>query len=191
MHNFGSRILERFLEHMVEEGEPIGSTTDRILEHLVANCLELSTHKFGNYVISSMFRLDINNRRRMELISKLLSETPRLCLDRWGCLVVRNIFERAARQSAVFMDRLVWSAAPSILEIASHRYGTYVAQSLIHVPAGYVDQSQERLFAWLRYHREAPSPSPENPVHALLAQDLCGSFFGRKVLATLDERARP
>jgi pumilio RNA-binding family len=128
-HRFGCRILERLLEHCPAEQTRI------LVEDVIENAYMLCRHPFGNYVVQHVLEYGTLAQRNAVVEAILKGGVMQLAMHR----VASNVIERALVQCTpegrcALVEQLV--ADPSeTLAMASSRYGSFIAQRLLELPA--------------------------------------------------------
>jgi len=128
-HRFGCRILERLLEHCPTE------QTRVLAEGVIENAYVLCRHPFGNYVVQHVLEYGTPTQRNAVVEALLQGGVMQLAMHR----VASNVIERAlvectAEGRHALVGQLV--AEPSAaLAMASSRYGSFIAQRLLELPA--------------------------------------------------------
>merc|ERR1719316_1892265 len=136
-HRFGCRILERLLEHCPAEQTRI------LVEDVIENAYVLCRHPFGNYVVQHVLEYGTLNQRSAVVDALIHGGVMQLAMHR----VASNVIERALVQSTAearraLVGQLV-SEPSATLAMASSRYGSFIAQRLLELPA-----SRERDEVW-------------------------------------------
>merc|ERR1719160_163036 len=128
-HRFGCRILERLLEHCPSD------QTRTLTEGVIENAYVLCRHPFGNYVVQHVLEYGTANQRSAVIDAILNGGVMQLAMHR----VASNVIERAlvectAEGRHALVGQLV-SEPSAALAMASSRYGSFIAQRLLELPA--------------------------------------------------------
>merc|ERR1719316_451250 len=128
-HRFGCRILERLLEHCPAEQTRI------LVEDVIENAYVLCRHPFGNYVVQHVLEYGTTTQRSGVVEALLQGGVMDLAMHR----VASNVIERALVQCSAegrrsLVGQLVTQPAET-LAMASSRYGSFIAQRLLEMPA--------------------------------------------------------
>jgi hypothetical protein len=136
-HKFGCRVVCRLLEHCNDD------QINQFMGELLENIEPLAKHQYGNFVVQSIIEQGSSwqSSWRASVIFKLLQVFPSLCMDRSGSLVAQNVLETCDTQGIVGED-VVNSAierlnAENLLQVACHRYGSYVIEQLASMQSSY------------------------------------------------------
>merc|ERR1719313_2974430 len=128
-HRFGCRILERLLEHCPAEQTRI------LVEDVIENAYVLCRHPFGNYVVQHVLEYGTATQRSAVVEALLEGGVMQLAMHR----VASNVIERALVQCTAegrraLVEQLVVEPSAT-LAMASSRYGSFIAQRLLELPA--------------------------------------------------------
>lgn len=125
-HQFGSRILERLVEHGSEI--EIGS----FLEELFVDVEALARHPFGNYVVARILEHATPDRKHT-CVQMLLPYVLQHATHKTACNIVQRMLENSDLASrALIADAFLAGTGDTSLEaIASTRYGSFVIQHLV------------------------------------------------------------
>jgi hypothetical protein len=128
-HRFGCRILERLLEHCPAE------QTRALVENVIENAYVLCRHPFGNYVVQHVLEYGTLSQRNAVVEALLEGGVMQLAMHR----VASNVIERALVQCTpegrrALVGQLVVDPSAT-LTMASSRYGSFIAQRLLELPA--------------------------------------------------------
>jgi hypothetical protein len=128
-HRFGCRILERLLEHCPPEQNRI------LVEDVIENAYALCKHPFGNYVVQHVLEYGTPTQRNAVVDALLNGGVMQLAMHR----VASNVIERALMQCndegrRALVGQLV-TEPEATLVMASSRYGSFIAQRLLDLPA--------------------------------------------------------
>lgn len=124
-HCFGSRVLERLIEHGDEEH--MASMVDELVNHSE----ELSRHPYGNFVIQHFLEHGSFSRRAM-VLQRLLPFLPYLATHRTACHVVQKALSHSSAQGRQAIAVALLQALPpySLPNVAASRYGSYCIEEL-------------------------------------------------------------
>merc|ERR1740130_2153590 len=141
-HQFGSRILERLIEHCDEA--LIGFLLDELLEDFEA----LARHQFGNFVVARLLEHG-TPCRNLSCVQKLLPHVLQHAVHKTACNIVQRMLEHAdlACQALIADAFLEGSGATSLEAIAATRYGSFVIQHLVDRFHPRIDAVKARLKA--------------------------------------------
>jgi len=128
-HRFGCRILERLMEHCPAD------QTRVLVEDVIANAYVLCRHPFGNYVVQHILEYGTQAQRSVVIGALLQGGVMQLAMHR----VASNVIERALGQCnsedrRLLVNHLVCDPSAT-LAMASSRYGAFIAQRLLELPA--------------------------------------------------------
>ena len=141
-HQFGSRILERLLEHCSEQ--QIGFLLNELLDDLEA----LARHAFANFVVQHLFEHGTPERKTL-CLQKLLPHVLQHATHKTASNVVQRMLEHADVSSqALIADAFLAGEGEASLEtIAATRYGSFVIHSLVDKLHPRIDAVKERVKA--------------------------------------------
>jgi pumilio RNA-binding family len=125
-HQFGSRILERLIEHCGED--ELGFLFDELLEDFEA----LARHQFGNFVVARLLEHG-TAARNYSCVQKLLPHVLQHATHKTACNIVQRMLEHADLTcQAMIADAFLAGIGETSLEaIAATRYGSFVIQHLV------------------------------------------------------------
>jgi len=125
-HRFGSRILQRSVEHCSEVDS--GFLLDEVQSELEA----LARHPFGNFVVQTLLEHGSEARRRA-CVERLLPHVLEHATHKTASNVVQCLLEHSdvESQAAIADAFLAGHGVLSLEAIASTRYGSFVVQRLV------------------------------------------------------------
>merc|ERR1712217_104700 len=124
-HRFGSRVLERLLEHCSEM--EIGELIDQIVEKSEMLC----KHIYGNFVIQHLLEQG-SLTRRQAILNHLLPVLPYLAMHRTASHVVQRALAHCDENLDQLVNALLCGHSPnSFTEIARSHYGSFVIYQLV------------------------------------------------------------
>lgn len=137
-HRFGCRVLERLIEHAKPEQ----------ISGLIAMALNksemLSRHPYGNFIVQHLF--EHVPECRHDLLATILQQIPSLSMHRTASHVVQRALDYCDEDAqALIVQTFFASTSPDLVEIASGRYGSYVAEQLIQLSEVLVQEVKTRL----------------------------------------------
>merc|ERR1719199_305652 len=141
-HQFGSRILERLIEHCDEN--LIGFLLDELLEDFEA----LARHQFGNFVVARVLEHGTAPRKHT-CVQKLLPYVLQHATHKTACNIVERMLDNADLAcQAMIADAFLEGGGETSLEgIAATRYGSFVIQHLVDRFHPRIDAVKARLKA--------------------------------------------
>jgi hypothetical protein len=141
-HQFGSRILERLVEHCGED--QIGFLLDEVVEDFEA----LARHQFGNFVVARLLEHSTIARRHC-CVQKLLPHVLQHATHKTACNIVQRMLDHSdlACQAMIADAFLVGTGETSLESIAATRYGSFVIQHLVDRFHPRIDAVKARLKA--------------------------------------------
>ena len=143
-HQFGSRILERLMEHCSEE--QIGFLLDELFDE--TNLEALARHPFANFVVQHIFEHGMPERKG-RCFQMLLPYVLQHATHKTASNVVQRMLEHADVSSqALIADAFLAGEGESSLEtIAATRYGSFVIHSLVDKLHPRIDAVKARVKA--------------------------------------------
>lgn len=144
-HQFGSRILERLMEHCSEE--QIGFLLDELFDG-AANLEALARHPFANFVVQHIFEHGMPERKT-RCFQMLLPYVLQHATHKTASNVVQRMLEHADVSSqALIADAFLAGEGEESLEtIAATRYGSFVIHSLVDKLHPRIDAVKARVKA--------------------------------------------
>lgn len=144
-HQFGSRILERLMEHCTEE--QIGFLLDELFDD-EQNLEALARHPFANFVVQHIFEHGMASRKS-HCFRMLLPHVLQHATHKTASNVVQRMLEHAdVTGQALIADAFLAGEGESSLEtIAATRYGSFVVHSLVDKLHPRIDAVKARVKA--------------------------------------------
>lgn len=144
-HQFGSRILERLMEHCSEE--QMGFLLDELFDG-AANLEALARHPFANFVVQHIFEHGMPERKS-RCFQMLLPYVLQHATHKTASNVVQRMLEHADVSSqALIADAFLAGEGEESLEtIAATRYGSFVIHSLVDKLHPRIDAVKARVKA--------------------------------------------
>eukprot|EP00435_Cladocopium_sp_Y103_P028321 s2134_g7.t1 len=144
-HQFGSRILERLMEHCSEE--QMGFLLDELFDG-AANLEALARHPFANFVVQHIFEHGMPERKS-RCFQMLLPYVLQHATHKTASNVVQRMLEHADVSSqALIADAFLAGEGEESLEtIAATRYGSFVVHSLVDKLHPRIDAVKARVKA--------------------------------------------
>lgn len=141
-HQFGSRILERLIEHCSE------NDIDFLLDDLLEDIEPLARHQFGNFVVASLLEHAAPARKSL-CMQKLLPYVLQHATHKTACNIVQRMLDHAdLNTQAMIADVFLAGKDETSLEtIASTRYGSFVIQHLVDRIHPRIDAVKARIKA--------------------------------------------
>jgi len=159
-HRYGCRVVQ----HLLQRCPP--RMVHDLVQALLADCLALSWHPFGTYVVQNLLQHGTDGQRR-SVGRTLEAHAAHLPRSRAGCSVFAVALERLAREDAARLARAAIQQADALEGLPVSRQGSLAALRVLRVlPGPEAGEARARL--------AAARPA------------LRASRYGREVLAHLD-----
>jgi pumilio RNA-binding family len=139
-HRYGCRIVCRLIEHCNED------MICELLNEILAESDLLARHQFGNFVIQTALE-HASPARRSSMVLQLLPGFATLAKHRSGSLVAQRIFDYCTEdeQSLAIHAMLQGQECVELVEIACHRYGSYVLEQVAGLRCNGVQEVAQTL----------------------------------------------
>lgn len=134
-HSYGCQIIERILFNfdLTKDGN---HTDDPHLAHMISeiarNCVDLSLHKFGNYIVQDII-VRVSENIKDVMIKKLWDSIGILSCDKYASNVVEKCLRNASgkRSRKLFRKMMNGEVADGVIvNMIEDKFGNYVIQTL-------------------------------------------------------------
>jgi len=127
-HRYGCRILERLLEHLAEQAQPL-------VDLIIAEGIELSKHVFGNYIMQHI--LEHGTLAQKHRLCRMLAPVAHtLGLDPYACAVIGKALSHGSPQDRVCIAQALLRVPDLLTTIACTRHGHITAKLVLQVSEG-------------------------------------------------------
>lgn len=165
-HHFGCRILCRLLEHgsFSEQG-----SLAPLVEEILADCLPLCKHTFGNYVIRHCLQFGLPAHQRW-VSGVLLTDVYDVARHRYGSRVVQAVLQQGPPEERLTVAWALVADQAQLVALATCLSGRFVVQALLSMDCEPASQAMQMLRD--NVARLRSSPHGQRLLEALLPPSL-------------------
>lgn len=147
-HRFGCRIICRLIEHF--SGGQHDAGLEQLLDEILEEAAELCRHSFGHHAVQAILEHGTAEQQH-RIAAAVAGDLPRNAKNRNASHVIEKVLESGSVKDREAVALELARDAAELQQLAQHRFGGYVVQTLLRqrgvLPQAASDRVQARGWA--------------------------------------------